>query len=284
MKKNEPSLQKFGHSNERFRPEAEIGINKHLRVARREVASSKGPVHWHNYFEIEIVLNGRARHYLNGDEYEINRGEAHILTPVDYHGIITLDDKMTIWHVAFDESMLSDKQLYEMLSPDTKKTLRLPEKELERISTLASLLMDECEQKENNCVKEMFDCFLCVLLRQATTHSTTANYVDSMTRALSYLEIHFRENPSLKEVAETAGFHPNYFSELFKKMTGTSYITRLNQLRVSYAQNLLARGASVASACFDSGFGSLSNFQHVFTAQCGLPPSEYRKRYYTPNK
>ena len=91
------------------------------------------------------------------------------------------------------------------------------------------------------------------------------------------MQTHFREKITLEELSEKAGYHPAYFSELFKKVTGENYVTTLSRFRVGHARTLLSSGASVSDACFASGFGALSSFFAAFRKICGVSPSEYKK-------
>jgi len=104
--------------------------------------------------------------------------------------------------------------------------------------------------------------------------------MSGMKKAVAYIELHFREKISLERLSALSGYHPTYFSELFRKLTGETYIERLTSLRVNYAKALLANGVSVSEACFESGFGSLSNFLSVFKDRCGMTPSQYRKLHW----
>ena len=135
---------------------------------------------------------------------------------------------------------------------------------------------------DGNCVAELFESLLCILSRAIADYNGggAVGYCSEMQRAIIYLETHFRESPSLKEISEYVGFNPTYFSELFKKVTGVTYTTRLNQLRIAYAKSLLTQGLSVSEACYACGFGSLSNFQHIFKKSTDTSPSEYRKAHY----
>lgn len=92
------------------------------------------------------------------------------------------------------------------------------------------------------------------------------------------IELHFREQITLEQLAGLSGYSPAYFSELFRKVTGQTYKNRLLSLRTGYAQMLLSNGFSVSEACFASGFGSLSNFFRVFQRMCHISPNAYRKK------
>ena len=93
------------------------------------------------------------------------------------------------------------------------------------------------------------------------------------------MELHFKERISLSQLADEAGYHPTYFSELFKRTTGETYIEALTKLRVGYARTLLAGGFSVSEVCYMSGFGSLSGFATAFKRLCHMSPRAYKQRY-----
>ena len=98
-----------------------------------------------------------------------------------------------------------------------------------------------------------------------------------MRKALLYLETHFRENPSLADIANQACLSPEYFCSQFKQLTGMTYLQYLNQRKVNCAKMLLESGLSVTETCFSAGFGSLSGFLYTFRQATGLSPSEYKK-------
>ena len=97
------------------------------------------------------------------------------------------------------------------------------------------------------------------------------------------MQLHFRERITLKQLSGISGYSETYFSELFRKTTGQTYIERLQTLRLRYATVLLSNGLRVTDACYESGFGSISSFQvafkkkirHFSGAICGVerPPA-----------
>ena len=239
------------------------------------------PRHTHDYFEIEIVAEGEGIHILNGKSYELKRGSFYLVTPTDYHEFFVEKGKeMTIWNVSFDENFLDARMRYEVAS-NTFLPAVLAEEELAYVKTLFELLCREYKRTEEACTVSLLDCLLCLLRRTSREQNANNLLKDSadVERALAYLQEHFLDGPDLKTAASSVGFHPAYFSTLFKRALGIGYTEYLNHLRIAYAKSLLARGASVSEACFGCGFASLSNFQHTFKKFVLMTPSEYKREH-----
>ena len=43
------------------------------------------PVHGHDYFELELVVSGSGRQWLNGEALSMEPGCLYLLSPADYH-------------------------------------------------------------------------------------------------------------------------------------------------------------------------------------------------------
>ena len=236
------------------------------------------PLHWHSFYELELILDGIGVHVLNGKEYTVKRGAAYLLTPTDFHTVKAIEP-MRLWHISFDEGILSEQKICEMSSGYVKKSFTLDEKNLHRLSVLAELLVEESEMA-NGCTKELCETILTLLLRDGDESRTGKHSeISAIRSAILYMNMHFREAPTLKTIAGQAGLHPNYFSELFKEVTGENYTARLTSLKLGYAKTLLSKGFSVSDACYNSGFGSISNFLTAFKKNEGMTPLEYKKSH-----
>ena len=259
----------------------QIGTGRHICVQTR--TATVFPLHWHNYFEIEIVIGGSGTHILNGAAYSISQGDAYLLTPTDFHRIVA-DSSVDLINISFDGEMLTEQQLLQITTSDFPKAFHFEGEAYERLWMAAQLLQHEC-QLDGSCTQLLCTYLLQCFVRnqsapQLTVSSSTA-VLSGIKRAILYLELHFREPITLLQLAEQAGFHPTYFSELFRTLTGETYTQRLNTLRIGYARALLANGFSVSDACFASGFGSLSNFLTTFKKHCHTTPSAYRSSHAT---
>lgn len=251
----------------RLQPEEHIGAEQHIAVRRRNADSF--PLHWHNYFEIEIVLSGTGRHLFNGIEYTMGRGDCYLLTPVDFHEVQVLEP-LELINISFDETCLPERSM-----ADAAKWRHLEEKALGRLTAAAELLRYECESN-GPCKPQLLE-YLLSSFSGDTSEVGDREQLTGIRRAIAYLELHFRERITLEQLSRLSGYNPTYFSELFRKVTGRSYIQRLKELRLRYAAMLLRSGVSVADACYASGFGSLSNFLAAFKEKYGMPPSAYSK-------
>ena len=256
----------------RLKASEKTGI-RHISVTHH--TSLNYPQHWHDYFEIEVVLRGTGTHFYNGTAYTLEEGDIYLLTPVDFHGI-EADKPIELLNISFDTVWLSEEMRSILYAPELVK-LRRPGKEAyQQFVAAAQLLQNECETN-GPCIRQLLEYLLSrfVPLDQ-TQPEAKREQLSGIRNAVAYMEQHFREKITLEMLSRQSGYHPTYFSNLFCRVTGQTYIQRLTSLRINYAKMLLRKGVSVSEACFASGFGSLSNFSAVFRKICGTSPGEYR--------
>ena len=95
-----------------------------------------------------------------------------------------------------------------------------------------------------------------------------------------YLINHFTEPIRLEDVAAKAHLTPIAFCRYFKKRTGKTFSTFLNELRVEHAKSLLAENKNkISNIANESGFNNLSNFNEQFKKVTGFTPRDYRERF-----
>lgn len=235
------------------------------------------PVHWHDHFEIELILAGKGACGINGKDYNIPEYSLFFLTPTDFHSL-TPQGAVTLVNISFDETVLSGQELGALLSPAMARAYPLDPEEGELLSAAARLIVHEHESG-GDCMRALLTYFLSFLFKKNTAVPLGQRQADEdgIKRAYTYLELHFKEHVTLATLAAEAGYHPTYFSELFHRVTGEGYADTLARLRVGYARTLLSGGFSVTDACFASGFGSLSAFGAAFRRLVGTSPAAYRR-------
>lgn len=90
----------------------------------------------------------------------------------------------------------------------------------------------------------------------------------------------YQNKITVDEVAELCNLTKPAFCRYFKKATGSTFISFLNQYRISQAKRLLLMGKNISETCYECGFESLSYFNRTFKKITEENPSEFKKRHF----
>ena len=83
------------------------------------------------------------------------------------------------------------------------------------------------------------------------------------------------------DLARRVSLSPEYFSRLFRRVTGSSFHDYLTDLRLSHARRLLLEGElTITEIARRVGFEDPYYFSRVFRERVGCSPSEYRRGYW----
>ena len=101
---------------------------------------------------------------------------------------------------------------------------------------------------------------------------------DAIFKAVSYIKKHYMEKLTLEEVAGYVYLNPSYFSKIFKEELGCTYISYLNNIRVSISKKLLL-DSSVKLTDISGlvGYEEQSYYTKVFKKLAGMTPGLFRK-------
>lgn len=106
-----------------------------------------------------------------------------------------------------------------------------------------------------------------------------------VSRAISFLEEHYSEKISLREVAQALYISPNYLSDLFRRHTGRTLSDYLLHLRMERARAYLAdvhyRVSDIARLV---GFSDSRYFSSTFKRMYGMRPLDFRNSARQPDR
>lgn len=98
-------------------------------------------------------------------------------------------------------------------------------------------------------------------------------------RALKYIEQHYAESITLSDVAGYVHLNATYLSSLFKQRTGSSFVERLNEIRIQDAKRrMLHSDEKLANIAEQTGFTNIRHFNRVFKSATGMAPKVYREQ------
>ena len=97
----------------------------------------------------------------------------------------------------------------------------------------------------------------------------------------NYIRDNFMDQIALDDVASTVYMTPQSFCRFFKKSTGKTFTSFLNEYRINHATKLLVEtDDDIKSICFESGFNNLSNFFRNFKRITNYTPNVYRAQIF----
>ena len=105
----------------------------------------------------------------------------------------------------------------------------------------------------------------------------SAGRSDVVIKATHAMRRRLGEKIGLDEIAREVGLSPAYFSRVFKEETGVSFVSRLNDLRIERAKQLLrSTDRTILDIALEVGFSDQSHFSRVFRDRTDSSPARYR--------
>ncbi len=96
--------------------------------------------------------------------------------------------------------------------------------------------------------------------------------------AKKFIEDNFDKNLSLEQASRYVHLNPTYFSELFKKSTGMSFVDYKNLLRIENAKKLLTTTClNIDKISGSLGYTDPKYFSKLFKKMTGKTPQDYKK-------
>jgi AraC-like DNA-binding protein/DNA-binding NarL/FixJ family response regulator len=123
--------------------------------------------------------------------------------------------------------------------------------------------------------REIRDCFFC-LLNGGPSHDRGKALI---LKANAYTSLHFTSrNFCVRQVAEYIGLSRNYFTKIYKEISGLGFWEFVTRLRMKKAMQLLLNTDDTISAIAEAvGYNSEYHFSRKFKDYAALSPGSYRK-------
>lgn len=234
-------------------------------------------IHWHDFFELEVVLEGRGYNTLNGERYEIVPGSAFLLAYNDFHTVNAQTD-LKIYNIAFTHDSIST-EIMNVLTHYGNMTCTLGINDLKEFENQMKFAE---RQKENPVFYRILkkNCLESLLIKMITESSGSRSPFSSVVqKAVLIINNEFRNDISLEYVASKLFLTPNYLGTIFKESVGCSFRNYLKALRMRYARDLLVTtDLTVKEIAEECGFGSTEYFTSVFRQTLNTSPTAYRNK------
>ena len=235
------------------------------------------PLHWHEFYELEYVMSGSGILHLNGVAIPFQKGSLLFGTPADLHRL-EIREPVEVCNISFTRKWI-DEPLLRALSYGTV----ISQYDLPLDTILREYEYTEKDRWNDRRLYHMLNNILIDVLRQVERDEERGFHTELFSpimRAVRYIDVHFREELTLEDVAREVGVSPSYFSAQFHKVIGQTFKSYLVEVRLGYAANLIAGSdGRIAEICQSAGFGDFANFSRAFKKTYGMSPAAYRVQY-----
>ena len=260
------------------------------RIVAQKTAHESVHTHDHDFFELVYISDGYCLHDMEGRMTLLMAGDLFIVPPGRTHRYMSNRD-IKLYNCMFTTEALAplggQLGLNDLINPRFEGFLHahLELQERTTVSHLLEEMVTEYSERQSG-----WDVLMHSYLSSLVIHCSRIfqhhlgdmqdrrAYMGYVTQALQYIDAHYREELSIRDIAEHVGVSNDYFSRQFKQVTGIAPVEYLRRYRFARAMELLSSGMAVTEVAHQVGFRNLCHFSREFKNQLGLTPSQYRKQ------
>ncbi|MBO5214078.1 MAG: helix-turn-helix transcriptional regulator [Clostridia bacterium] len=237
--------------------------------------------HWHPETELVAVRRGTLRLTLDGSVVTLKEGQFILIPSGTVHSGIPSDcryecavfDRRAVLNIFKGSCYLQVKQFF--LTP----AILPPSPALER-------WMNALEKQETGFEAEVLSAFYALISQwmknppnKLPALPCRKSRLVPFEQAVLYLQEHYKEQITLKDIAKASELSEKYFGEYFKNLTGETPVQYLNKYRIEQSAEALKEDEkSVTEIALECGFNDLSYFIKTFRRHYGISPGAYRKQ------
>jgi AraC family transcriptional regulator, regulatory protein of adaptative response / methylated-DNA-[protein]-cysteine methyltransferase len=102
-------------------------------------------------------------------------------------------------------------------------------------------------------------------------------HYSTIEKAIRYIRTHFKDQPSLEDIAQHVHVSPSHFQKLFTEWAGVSPKSFLSHVSVNYAKYLLRdRQLSLFETAIETGLSGTGRLHDLFVNIEGMTPGEFK--------
>lgn len=227
--------------------------------------------HLHACLETHICLDGEVTVTIAGTPHNIGPHQAVMIPPHTVHSYRT-ENSSRSRTILISTTLIPDlANLLQEFQP-SRYSFTLND-------ILVQQLLDFYDSDQNYFAGKSLIYGLCdaFLSNNPLTKQAQASEELSM-QLLNYLQNHFREPVTLKDLTDCTNYSYHYVSKQLKKHFGLTFTQLLAEYRITFARQLLEQHrCNISEVAMRSGFGSIRSFNRVFSQVTGMTPKQYQQ-------
>ena len=253
------------------------------------------PIHFHPDYELNFIYKGKGVRRIVGDhmaeieDYELVFMGSNLVHCWELHNCKNAEIREVCIHIQSDllDDNLLNREVFKpikdmfqrsrngiLFSQETAKMMMPRILNLSKISgidnflTLISILYDLSVSRNQK------------ILSNSLPDRDDFENSSRIKKVHQYIQENYQKKISLEEISNLVNMTPVSFNRFIKKRTGRTFITYVNDIRISMAaRHLLESEHTIGEISFKCGFNNIANFNRIFKQTKNITPSEYRTEF-----
>lgn len=248
--------------------------------------------HWHREVELIYVTKGTIALGIDDVPYKLSEGEIAFISGGLIHYVLASPGSERLVYQFDLPYFLAGKQQADLQKVLSELQPVSPQWKSETEASVRHLLEgmnQEIEQRSlgyHVALKAQLFQLLTLLIRDIPKRTrssekmnklATKDVLEKLDDIFSYVEANYQEVLTLQDIAAVSGYSSFYFTKFFKKNTGKTFLSFLNDYRIDKAKWLLINSdLPVSEIITQTGFESDKTFYRLFKRSMKMAPLEYR--------
>lgn len=243
--------------------------------------------HYHDYYEIFFVIDGKAKHIVNNSTFDLKPGSIVFIRPHDTHDYVCdKNSSYSMLNITFTREIA--KEIFEFLDDGFDKDtllncqfppqINLSEKEFTRLMRkMAPIRTIDAENPPK--LKTALKVFLLEVISRyfGAVHGVDSDMPQWLSELCNKMSSSDNFIGGAERMLELSGKSREHLARTLRKYTGLTVSDYVNSLRIKFIANMLINSNySIADIVFESGFNNLSWASRLFKQTFGVTMNQYR--------
>ncbi len=245
--------------------------------------------HWHDSFELTLIVKGAAPYAINGRHILAEAGDLLFINAGDMHSCSIEPGNCEAVNIMFPRRFLaqfgkSDDMILFQLD---KKCTAYPElvRSCENLYHIFAIRREDpyAQLHINSIVYDI----AYLLFSKFRWNEFSPQSIESIKyrrrcrEIIEYLDDHYQEDIALRNMADALGLSREHLARIFREYMGTSFKKYVTRLRMYHAYTLLTGSdLPVIEIAMRCGFSDCRAFISSFRSIYGTTPGKYRRTFY----
>lgn len=257
---------------------------KHL-INNKKTKGMCFSMHWHDRMELLRVVSGALELHLGDEQMTVLPGQVAIVAPRTMHCGFSGESGVMYHTIMFDvekfcnATIASDKYLVPVCKYETGFVPVATQPQVtEAVDRLLQILSAGENMNPLFAIGAIYE-IIGVLHQYCAGETKLIHRIDdSFKSVLEYINSHYTERISAKDISQMFGYNETYFCRRFKAVTGITVMKYIQILRMELAQKLLKSSSEeIGNIAWKCGFADVSYFSNCFKRQFGVTPTGFRE-------